>query len=198
MIKKKTRVKSKVHSKAHSKAHSKVKSKKIQLKNKNKKRMSSMSNSSRSSIHNDSSLTFKNKFKEITNPEISKLENYSSEEKSLLDLLKTKHISVATSVSSIKSKSHISDIYDYKPLHDKINMMCSKKIIDKEPKLNKKTSKQLCECLFNKNKDLTITELETRINKKKDTPSSECITILDNYMKTHKKHNKHMNNKSNE
>lgn len=196
MIKKKTRVKSK--------AHSKLKSKKIQLKNKNKnknkniKKMSSMSNSSRSSIHNDSSLKFKNKFKEITNPEISKLENYSSEEKSLLDLLKSKHISVATSVSSIKSKSHISDIYDYKPLHDKINMMCSKKIIDKEPKLNKKTSKQICECLFNKNKDLTITELETRINKKKDTPSSECITILDNYMKTHKKHNKHMNNKSNE
>jgi hypothetical protein len=177
MIKKKTRVKSK------------VKSKKIQLKNKNKnkKRMSSMYNSSRSLIHNDTSLKFKNKFKEITNPEISKLTDYSTEEKSLLDLLKSKNISVTTSVSSIKSKSHISDIYDYKPLHDKINMMCSKKIIDKEPKLNKKTSKQICECLFNKNKDLTITELETRINKKKDTPSSECITILDNYMKTQKK-----------
>ena len=194
MIKKKTRVKSKVKSKAHSK--------KIQLKNKNKNKnknkMSSMYNSSRSSIHNDSSLKFKNKFKEITNPEISKLTDYSTEEKSLLDLLKSKNISAATSVSSIKSKSHISDIYDYKPLHDKINMMCSKKIIDKEPKLNKKTSKQICECLFNKNKNLTITELESRINKKKDTPSSECIIILDNYMKTLKKYNKNMNNKSNE
>ena len=161
--------------------------------NKNKKKNSKKH--SKKNSKTNSKKKFKNKSKKNEKQYVSEL---SLEDQSLVDFKKSKSFSVATSLSEYKSKSHIGEIYDYKPLHDKINMMCSKKIIDKEPKLNKKTSKQICECLFNKNKNLTITELETRINKKKDTPSSECIIILDNYMKTLKKHNKHMNNKSSE
>ena len=66
-------------------------------------------------------------------------------------------------------------------LHDKINNICVKKIMSKEPKLNKKASKAVCSCIFNKNKDLSIAELESRIQKNKDIPSIECIKVLDEF-----------------
>ena len=114
----------------------------------------------------------------------------SLEDKSLLDFKKSKSFSVATTLSEYKSKSHIGELYDYKPLHDKINNICINKIISKEPTLNKKNSKEICECLFDKNKDLSIIELESRIKQKKDTPSSNCITLLDKFTKQIKKSKK--------
>lgn len=117
----------------------------------------------------------------------SSKKNISMEDKSLLDFKKSKSFSVATTLSEYKVKSHIGEIYDYKPLHNKINNMCINKIINKEPSLNKKNSKALCECIFNKNKNLSINELENRIKYKLHTPSSHCITMLDNFKKPSKK-----------
>ena len=114
----------------------------------------------------------------------------SLEDKSLLDFKKSKSFSVATTLSEYKSKSHIGEIYDYKPLHDKINNICINKIIIKEPSLNKKNSKEICECLFDKNKDLSIIELESRIKQKKDTPSSNCVKLLDKFTNPNKKSKK--------
>lgn len=112
------------------------------------------------------------------------------EDMSLLDYKKTKEFSSITSLSNYKSKTHIGEIYDYKPLHDKINNICIKNIIKKQPSLNKKISKDLCECIFDKNKELSIVELENRIKNKKYTPSIECITIYDKFNKKNKNKNK--------
>ena len=112
------------------------------------------------------------------------LDSLSLEDRSILDFKKTKYFSVATPLSQYKSQSHIGELYDYKPLHDKINNLCINKIIVKEPSINKKNSKQICECIFDKNKDLSIIELENRIKQKKDIPSSHCITILDKFKKS--------------
>ena len=71
-------------------------------------------------------------------------------------------------------------------MHDKINNICVKNIIKKKPSLNKKISKELCECIFDKNKELSIIELENRLKNKKYTPSIECITIYDKYNKKNK------------
>jgi len=111
------------------------------------------------------------------------------EDISLLDYKKTKEFSSITSLSNYKSKTHIGEIYDYKPLHDKINNICVKNIIKKKPSLNKKTSKDICECIFDKNKELSIVELENRIKNKKYTPSIECITIYDKFNKKNKNKN---------
>jgi hypothetical protein len=46
----------------------------------------------------------------------------------------------------------------------------------------KKINKDICECLFEKNKSLSIAELEKRVLNRHDTPASECITILDKYI----------------
>ena len=136
------------------------------------------------------------------------IQGLSLEDRSLLDFKQTKSFSVATSLSQYKSKSHIGELYDYKPLHDKINNLCINKITTKEPSLNKKNSKTICECLFNKNKDLSISDLESRVNQKKDIPSSNCITLFDKFTKIktnnsrttknlHKNSNKNSNKISN-
>ena len=125
-----------------------------------------------------------------------KSNNSSKSQKSILDFKKEKYISVASKISDIKSSvSHIGELYDVKELHDMMNKMCADNIITKEIqedglRLTKKASKNICNCLFEKNKNLTINDLESRIKNKKDTPGSKCITILDNYINTHKKHNK--------
>ena len=136
------------------------------------------------------------------------IQGLSLEDRSLLDFKQTKSFSVATSLSQYKSKSHIGELYDYKPLHDKINNLCINKITTKEPSLNKKNSKTICECLFNKNKDLSISDLESKVNQKKDIPSSNCITLFDKFTKIktnnsrttknlHKNSNKNLNKNSN-
>ena len=118
------------------------------------------------------------------------------EDMSLLDYKKTKEFSSITSLSNYKSKTHIGEIYDYKPLHDKINNICIKNMIKKQPTLNKKISKDLCECIFDKNKELSIIDLESRLKNKKHIPSIDCITIYDKFNKKNKKYKNNKHNKS--
>ena len=135
--------------------------------------------------------------KQLKNNNYDDTPDLSIEEKSLLDLKKSKSFSVATTLSEYKSKSIIGEIYDYKLLHDKINNICINKIMKKEPKLNKKNSKEICECMFEKNKDLSINDLESRITKKIDIPSTHCITILDKVVNMKNRQHSNSNSKSN-
>ena len=100
---------------------------------------------------------------------------------SLLDYKTKKSFSVATSLSNYKSKTYIGEIYDYKPLHDKINNMCINSLMAKKKNINKKISKNICECIFDKNKELSIIELDNKVKNKKYTPSTECIKIYDKF-----------------
>ena len=105
-------------------------------------------------------------------------------DKSLLDFKKAKSISVASRITDLKS-SKISELYEVKPIHDNMQRLCLLKMQAKSSKdipIPKKVCKDICECLFEKNKELTIDELEKRINARIDTPASQCITILDNYL----------------
>jgi len=125
------------------------------------------------------------------NPDNEKFKiNLDITDKSLIDFKKSKSISVATSISELKS-SKIGEFYDVKPIHDNMHRLCQMKIQAKSNKYNidisKPVSKQLCDCLFEKNKALTIIELEKKIKQKEDTPASSCITIYDNYVNSNKK-----------
>lgn len=106
-------------------------------------------------------------------------------DKSLLDFKKTKSISVASKISDLKS-SKIGELSDVKPIHDNMHKLCLLKMQGKTDKSNmsipKKINKDICECLFEKNKSLSIVELEKRVLNRHDTPASECITILDKYI----------------
>ena len=42
---------------------------------------------------------------------------------------------------------------------------------------------KLCHCLFEKNTKLTVEQLENKIKQKLHTPGSECIKILDKFIK---------------
>jgi hypothetical protein len=111
----------------------------------------------------------------------------------LLNFKSNKSISIATNISDIKSGSSIDDIYSIKELHDNMQKICINKVIKKKSQgisLNRKISKDLCDCLFDKNKDLTITELESKINNKLETPGSQCIKLLDNYVSKNKSKSK--------
>ena len=121
-------------------------------------------------------------------------EDLSLEDSSLLDYKTKKSFSSVTSLSNYKSKTHIGEIYDYKPLHDKINNICITNMLKKKPSLNKKISKELCECIFDKNKDLSINDLEKNIESKTYIPSIDCITIYDKF---NKKNMKNIKSKSN-
>ena len=111
-------------------------------------------------------------------------------DKSILEFKKNKSISIISKSSDLKT-SKIGELYEVKPIYDNMNRICSMKIQSKTEKNNpipKNITKQLCNCLFEKNKKITVAELEERINKKEDTPASACITILDNYYNKNKKH----------
>jgi len=114
-------------------------------------------------------------------------------DKSLLDFKKTKSISVASKISDIKS-SKIGELYDVKPIHDNMHKLCLLKLQGKTDKSNipipKKINKDICECLFEKNKSLSIAELEKRVLNRYETPASECITILDKYIEKNNKSSK--------
>jgi len=104
-------------------------------------------------------------------------------DKSLLDFKKNKSISVISKISDLKS-SKIGELYDVKPIHDNMHRLCILKLhgkSSKEKPIPKSVSKNICECLFEKNKQLSIAELEHRVSKRHDTPASECINILDKY-----------------
>lgn len=133
------------------------------------------------------SKSLKSKFKKSKSLKNKKTYN------SLLDFKSSKSISIATKLSDIKSGSSIDDIYSIKELHDNMQKICINKVIKKKSQgvsLNRKISKDLCDCLFDKNKDLTITELESRINNKLETPGSQCIKLLDNYVNNNKSKSK--------
>jgi hypothetical protein len=106
-------------------------------------------------------------------------------DKSLLDFRKQKSISVATTITDIKS-SKIGELYEVKPIHDNIQRLCQLKLQgkalkeDTEP-LPKHISKRVCDCLFEKNQKLRIIDLEKMVKNKVETPASGCITILDSY-----------------
>ena len=106
-------------------------------------------------------------------------------DKSLIDFKKTKSISVASKISDLKS-SKISELYNVKPIHDSMQKLCLLKMQAKTDKSNisipKNINKEICNCLFEKNKSLSIAELETRVLNRHETPASACITILDNYI----------------
>lgn len=113
-------------------------------------------------------------------------------DKSLLDFKKAKSISVASKISDLKS-SKIGELYDVKPIHDNMHRLCIIKLQGKAAKhspITKKVSKDICECLFEKNKDLSIAELEKRVTTRLDTPASSCITILDKYLEKNKNSSK--------
>jgi hypothetical protein len=115
-------------------------------------------------------------------------------DKSLIDFKKSKSISVATTLSDIKS-SKIGELYDVKPIHDNIHRICQLKINGRSIKESSKSipkyaSKKICECLFEKNKALRIAELEKLVKNRQETPASSCISILDKYMNGSKKKKK--------
>ena len=82
-------------------------------------------------------------------------------DKSFLDFKKSKNISINTKLSSVK-ESKIGELYDTKILYDRINKLCVKKVSSKGINLTKKASADICNCLFDKNKNLSVTELEKK------------------------------------
>ena len=109
-------------------------------------------------------------------------------DQSLLDFKQSKSISIATKSSDIKS-SRLGELYSVKSIHDSIMRLCQNKVQAKASKhagtsIPKSVSKDICNCLFEKNKGLTVTELEKKIEQRDETPASSCITILDKYLST--------------
>ena len=108
-------------------------------------------------------------------------------DQSLIDFKKSKSITVVSKLSDLKT-SKIGELYDVEPIHDNMHRLCNLKIHAKSQKhipIPKNISRSLCDCLFEKNKTLSIAELEERVSKREDTPASECIQILDNYIRKH-------------
>ena len=108
---------------------------------------------------------------------------------SLVDFKKSKSLTILSKPSDIKSITSVGEFYNLLDIHDNINKNCINKIKGKVidgVQLNKKIGKNICDCLFEKNKDLTIEKLETDTNKKIQTPGSSCIYILDKFIKEEK------------
>ena len=108
---------------------------------------------------------------------------------SLVDFKKSKSLTILSKPSDIKSITSVGEFYNLLDIHDNINKNCINKIKGKVidgVQLNKKIGKTICDCLFEKNKDLTIEKLETDTNKKIQTPGSSCISILDKFVKEEK------------
>jgi len=117
-------------------------------------------------------------------------------DKSLRDFQASKSISVATTKTDITS-SKIGELYEVKPIHDNIQRLCQMKVAGKiakeyakeypNPKMVNHVSKQICACLFEKNRGLRIAELEKLVKTRMDTPGSSCISILDKNSRISKK-----------
>jgi len=116
-------------------------------------------------------------------------------DQSFIDFKKSKSISITTKLSDIK-ESKIGELYDTKILHDKLNSLCIKKVSAKGLPITKKVSKDICECLFDKNKELSVSELENKVMKKTETPGSQCIQILDKALLKYKEKSKSKKSKS--
>jgi len=114
--------------------------------------------------------------------------NLDLSDQSLLDFKQSKSISIATKSSDIKS-SRLGELYSVKSIHDSIMRLCQNKVQAKASKhtgttIPKSVSKDICNCLFEKNKGLTVTELEKKIEQHDETPASSCISILDKHLQT--------------
>jgi len=108
---------------------------------------------------------------------------------SLADFKKSKSLTILSKPSDIKSITSVGEFYNLLDIHDNINKNCINKIKNKVidgVQLNKKIGKTICDCLFEKNKDLSIEKLESDTNKKIHTPGSSCISILDKFVKEEK------------
>ena len=80
----------------------------------------------------------------------------------------------------------VGEFYNLLEMHDNINKNCINKVKTKVVdgiQLNKKVSKDICHCLFEKNKNLSIEKLEEKTNSKMHTPGSSCISIIDKFVK---------------
>jgi len=121
---------------------------------------------------------------------------------SLSDFTKNKSLSTLSNPTDIKSIISVGDFYNLLDIHDNINKNCINKVKQKVVdgiQLNKKVSKDICNCLFEKNKNLTIEKLEEKTTNKLHTPGSSCISILDKFISENKlqqtkinsKHSKH-------
>ena len=108
---------------------------------------------------------------------------------SLLDFKKSKSLTTLSKPSDIKSMTSVGEFYNLLELHDNINKHCINKVkikIVDGIQLNKKVSKDICNCLFEKNKNLSIENLEEKTNNKINTPGSSCISILDKFIQEEK------------
>ena len=113
----------------------------------------------------------------------------SSMKTSLLDFTKSRSLTSLSKSSDIKTTTSVGDFYNLIDTYDTINQNCINKVKDKIVdgiKLNKKVGKDVCNCLFEKNKDLTIDELEKKTKAKMHTPGSSCISIIDKFINNEK------------
>ena len=118
---------------------------------------------------------------------------------SLLDFKKNKSLTTLSKPSDIKSMTSVGEFYNLLEMHDNINKHCINKVKTKVVdgiQLNKKVSKDICNCLFEKNKNLSIEKLEEKTNKKINTPGSSCISILDKFIQEEKLKQTKINSKT--
>jgi hypothetical protein len=118
---------------------------------------------------------------------------------SLLDFKKNKSLTTLSKPSDIKSMTSVGEFYNLLEMHDNINKHCINKVKTKVVdgiQLNKKVSKDICNCLFEKNKNLSIEKLEEKTNKKINTPGSSCISILDKFIQEEKNKQTKKNSKT--
>ena len=109
-----------------------------------------------------------------------------SHSKTLTNLQSQTSFSSLSSISSIKSDITIGDIYNSIDTNEDINKLCINKIKNikyNNIQLDKTIAKNLCHCIFDKNYKLTIDQLENKIKQKLHTPGSECIKLLDKFIK---------------
>lgn len=136
------------------------------------------------------------------NKKTKKVKNYKSQKSwSLSDEIlssdemakfrSSKSVSLASRLTGIKD-TLVSELIDL-PISESIYKLCGKKLeklkyinpnTGEKKKISNELANNVCHCLFNKNKDLSISELEKKVNMKLETPASECIKILDKYYET--------------
>jgi len=171
------------------KTKSNMKKTKSNMNKKNKKSKSKKSSVTKTSNQNSVTKTSKQNSVNYTLNTINNKSKQSTTLTSLIDFKKDKSFTILTKPSEIKSSTNIGEFYNLLEIHDNINKSCLNKVKDKEIngiKLNKPVAKKICNCLFEKNKNITIEKLEEKVNKKKQTPASSCIKILDDFLKTNK------------
>ena len=133
-----------------------------------------------------SKKTKQSKTKQSKKTKTKKYVSKPSYSKTLTDLQSLKSISSLSSISSIKSDITIGDIYNSIDKNEDINKLCINKIKNikyNNIQLDKTIAKNLCHCIFDKNYKLTIEQLENKIKQKLHTPGSECIKLLDKFIK---------------